>query len=500
MKNRLIKLTLILAATLQLSSCSDDYYDINDNPNQAVTTTPELILPSALNQSATLTGLTLNQLGDLFGYYWAPASDFLFYTNELLYNVTETFYTSIFENTYSGALPDYNYISNVESENPVQYSNYKAIAKIMKAYHFQYLVDLYGDVPYTDALKSTAVLQPTYQDSQVIYDSIYINLNAATDAIKADLNNAEVQVPGSEDIFFGGDMEQWIKFANTLKLRLLMRQSNLGKDAFITSELRRIAADGYGFLQVGESVLSNPGYSNSNGKLNPFYNNFINSSGNEGGNYRATKGSDYLIDFLNSTNDPRVQQMFAPAANSGDYVGIPQGASTTPTNKQLDLSSLGSGILKSPTQDLMILSSFESLFLQAEAVQRGYLTGDAQALYESAITESFEYLEVPDADAAAEAYYSQPINQVSWAASSNKLETIIKQKWLALGSINGIEIWLDYTRTGFPSDLPISLKAVKQTRPVRLLYPQSESSTNSANKPAQTTNSAFEDNIFWDVN
>ena len=495
-----MKYALILAVILLVSSCSDDYYDINDNPNQAVTTTPELILPSALNQSASLTGLTMNTLGNLFGYYWAPASDFLYYTDELLYNVTETFYTGIFESTYTGALPDYNYISNVESENPVQYNNYKAIARIMKAYHFQYMVDLYGDVPYSDALQSTGLLQPTYDDSQIIYDSIYINLNVATDEIKASLDNPDVQVPGSEDIFLNGNMEQWIKFANTLKLRVLMRQSNLDTDDYITSELRSIAGDGYGFLQAGESVLSNPGYSNSNGKLNPFYSRFINSSGSELGYYRATKGSDYLIDFLNETNDPRVQQMFAPAANSGEYVGIAQGESTTPTNKQLDLSSLGTGILKGPSQDVMILSSFESLFLQAEAIQRGYLTGDAQDLYETAITESFKYLEVPDADSAAEDYYGQNIDQVSWTASSNKLETIIKQKWLALGSINGIELWLDYTRTGYPSDLPLSIDAVQNQRPVRLLYPQSESSTNSGNKPEQSTDSAFDDKIFWDVN
>ena len=500
MKRNIIKIALAIAVAVQISACSDDYYDINDNPNQAVRSNPELVLPSALNQTASIDGLTLNQLGNLMGYYWAPASDFLYYVSEMNYVFQEGSYGSIFEQSYVGAMADYNYVINFETENPEQFANYKDISEIMKAYHYQYLVDLFGDVPYTDTFKGTEILKPEYDNGEAIYDSIYIKLNDATASIKSNLNNTMVQKPGAEDIFFNGNMEQWIKFANTVKLRILMRQSALGMDDYLTTQISQIAADGYGFLGVGESALSNPGYSNSNGKLNPFYNNFINSSGNQGGNYRATKGTDYLINFLKSTNDPRLQRMFAPAANSGEFVGIAQGENTTPNNKNLDLSSLGPGILKGPTQDVVIISSFESLFLQAEAVQRGYITGDAQALYEAAIKESFNYLGVEDADAAATAYFSQPINQVSWTASTNKLETIIKQKWLALGSISGIELWMDYNRTGFPSDLPISLKASKPQRPVRLLYPVSESSTNAENKPSTNVNTPFEGKVFWDVN
>ena len=107
------------------------------------------------------------------------------------------------------------------------------------------------------------------------------------------------------------------------------------------------------------------------------------------------------------------------------------------------------------------------------------------------IQASFSYLGVGDAST----YYSKDINLVGWSASSNKLEAIITQKWIALNGIDAIQTWFDYSRTGYPSNLPISKLASTPDRPVRLFYPSSEVTSNTGNLPAQPD--AFNSKIFW---
>jgi hypothetical protein len=152
------------------------------------------------------------------------------------------------------------------------------------------------------------------------------------------------------------------------------------------------------------------------------------------------------------------------------------------------------------------------LFLQAEAAQRGWLTSDAQALYESAVTQSFVYVYQnasnmndsttfgnPNTD--AHAVLTSGIENYDWSASTDKIQAIITQKWAADNGINWIESWTDYRRLGIPN-LPISASPthVVPQIPVRFLYPQSEYNTNAANVPSLPANAQFTNKIFWDVN
>src|SRR5690606_12812535 len=131
-------------------------------------------------------------------------------------------YAAIWNNTYVRTTTFSLIINN---EDPV-YTNYNAIARIMKTYYFQYLVDLYGDIPYSEAHQLGANIQPSYDDDEAIYGSLLEELNTAISLI----NNAPMEAiaPGSEDVIMGGNMGQWVKFANTLKLRLLLRQEATG--------------------------------------------------------------------------------------------------------------------------------------------------------------------------------------------------------------------------------------------------------------------------------
>ena len=498
MKKINIIIALILSAVI--FSCSDSFFDKNESQDNPSSSTAELTLPVAQKQTADyFTGgyNSLNTLGNIWAYQWAAAGDFIFFTDEMQYNVTSGFRTGQFNTAYLLPLNNYDF---VESFGGAEYNNYKAIAKIMKAFHFQYLVDMYGSVPYTEAFQRGENTTPAYDSGEFIYNAIYAELNTAIDLITASQGDTNILAPGSEDVMLQGDMTMWAKFANTLKLKILLRQSNTSTD--FTTEYQELSTNSFGFLNAGEDVTVNPGYLQEAGKQNPLWNAFGQTeAGNLAANNEATKATDYVIEKLqNDFNDPRLDNLYAPATATGTFVGNAQNNQNATAPKTAELSGIGPGVLKTFNQDAIIMQSAESLFLQAEAVLAGDLTGNvmgsAQNLYEMAITESFIQLEETS---SAAAYYNQNIQNVGWVASAgNEREAIITQKWIALNGTNGIENWIEYKRTGFPSDLPAAPGALSTTIPVRLLYPSSEQATNAANVPSQTTNDAFNSPVFWD--
>lgn len=478
-----------MASALLLFSCSD-YLDINDDPNNPTNVKPELLLASSQNSGAQRLNVRMNQVGNFMVYNWSNnIEEFIAYQDEMQYIVNSTFYNDVWDNLYL-TLSNFHQIDKTTLEG---YENYRGIAKIMKAFYFQYLVDLYGDIPYTEALQRDKELTPIYDDAEFVYDDLIVQLDTAIDLIK----NAPASAlnPENNDIMLHGDMDEWIKFANTIKMRILIRQSGMpSKQAYIAQKFQDIIAEGSGF--VTENVISNPGYITSTGKMNPFFETYGTTlSGSATTDNRAVKGTKYTIDYLSNTNDTRLEKIYAPIPG-GSFAGINQGAPDEQGTVVVPFSGLGSGILKNFIQDAYILTAAESYLLQAEAVARGYMPGTAQSLYESGIQASYQTLGLTAAQATT--YYSQPTNLIGWTASAgNEIEAIITQKWIALNSINGIESWIEYTRTGFPSGIPLSLIASRPKRPIRLMYPNSEYVANSANVPNQTTDDAFTSPIFW---
>jgi hypothetical protein len=145
-----------------------------------------------------------------------------------------------------------------------------------------------------------------------------------------------------------------------------------------------------------------------------------------------------------------------------------------------------------------IFTDFESLFLQAEAVERGLIAGNDSVLYADAVRQSIIYMGGTSAD--ADTYLSQPgKNLINYGASPNKRAAILTQKWLALNGISPMPIWTDYRRTGLPDFIHFTQDpaTANPTPPVRLLYPQTEISTNNDNVVAQGTINLFSSKIFW---
>ncbi|GAB4030030.1 SusD/RagB family nutrient-binding outer membrane lipoprotein [Spirosoma jeollabukense] len=493
---------LVAGLFILLVGCKD-YLDINNNPNQVIVATPQLVLPDALaNTGWYLTGNIPPGSGtttntnfyflNLWMGYWNWSGNYSISTSDKNYQFTQAFNNSIWSSAYLN-LKNYNYVDvqGAALNQPIL----RGMAKIMKALHFQILVDTYGDVPYTSALQGTTNILPAYESGQTIYEDLFRQIDSAMVLLN---NGTGTLNPGANDIMFKGDVNKWLKFGNTLKLRMLLRQSEKSDRAsFIQSQLAVINASGYGFLGAGENASVNPGYSNSQNLQNPLFGAFYAINGNPTTLNNQYKANLYGITFYKQTNDPRIGAYYRPVAGTtNSFNGTLFGTTETLTNTFV--SDIGPGVLRSVDQASPILQSHESLFMQAEAAQRGWIPGDPKALYQTAITESF--INVGRTAAEAVAYYSQPgLNNVNWDASPNKIEAIITQKWASENGTAPFEAWSDYRRLGLPASVPISQDPSTTVRqiPARLLYPTSEYSNNATNVGAEGTISQFNSKIFW---
>jgi hypothetical protein len=156
-------------------------------------------------------------------------------------------------------------------------------------------------------------------------------------------------------------------------------------------------------------------------------------------------------------------------------------------------------LAESASQPQWLFTSVESMFLQAEAISRGWLPGNGKAAFEAAITESFVWLGVTEANAAS-TYLSQNNALVNYNAAADKPRFVVMQKYLALVGVNNFEAWVDYRRLGVPMDLPLSMSTARGTNviPSRLLYPQDEYNFNAENVAKEGTISAQTSKVFWD--
>ncbi len=492
-----------MAVAVTVTSSCDDFLDVNKNPNSPVTENLTLAakLPAALVTTVNQESNQLNSLGALWGGYWGTTSEGVnLFFKEKTYNGVSLRSardgTPVWENSYNNLLYYQLIREQAETEGALFYLG---IAKIMQGWHFMRLVDVYNNVPFDEALQGTKFPTPKYEEGKVVYEK---SINLITDGIN-NIKSAVTNIPGNDDVMFKGSKLLWAKFGNTVKLRALIRQSEVGNQAYVASEIQKITAEGSGFLGVGENAYVQPGFLNSAGKMNPFWGNYYRDAGGATtANYANIRPTVYLVNKYTSLNDPRLGRIYLTV--SGSYKGVLFGDPSVQDQYKASVTSAlkgpnenggqPTGLLKGFNQPAVLLSSFESLFLQAEAAQRGWIGGSASGFYENGIRESFKYLEVPATEFTA--YNAQA--GVNYTLAANKIERIIEQKWLSLNSINSFEAWSDYRRLELPA-IPNSLLAPSPSaRPLRLMYPETERQTNNAEASRQGGDEVTVDKIWWD--
>jgi len=493
-------LTLLVSLVIFGSSCSD-FLSVNEkNPNTASAVPPKLLLPAVLNNMAA----NMNTPGNVDFIYlwyglWSISSGYSQPSNLVQYNILNSSYQAIYNNSY---IYGQNISEIIKAATDPKDCYYLAAGMILNAYQFQNLVDVWGDVPYTEAFGTgTGILKPKFDKQQTIYEDLIVKLDAAIKLITNAPSDANA-VTSSSDIMFKGNMTLWAKFANTIKLRMLVHQSGMsGRDTYIKAAIATTASVGY--LGAGEGALVNPGYAESTGQMNPFYNRYYSAAGtaNADGISYHNAGRD-AVDFMVSNADPRIGRFFLPYSGTsfaGNFLGQAAPPLTAANTSKLGFSKGVQGyMIGTFDKSSPLLTDFESLFIQAEATERGYLSASTgKALYNAAMTQSFVYMGLTPAAAAA--YTVSDKANANYDLASNKINLILQQKWVSLNGVAPIEIWTDYRRTGIPSFLHFSEDAAKlnATPPVRLLIPQREIDYNNDNAVAVGKINSFTSKIFW---
>lgn len=498
MNRIIISITALLLLTT--TSCKKDLLDINQDPNRATFSTPQLTMPLALEGAARISQQAfIGNISMWVGYHATPAG-FSKPNETYTYDISNTYLSGYWDNLYNN-IADFDYVekSAVSQNLPV----YQAIAKVMKAYDFHQLVDLWGNVPYSEALQgTTGTFAPKYDDGQAIYEDLVKQIDSAILIFKKPATALTINsaIDKQKIILFGSLLStgtstapfltRWIKFANTLKLNLLMNQTKIsGRDAYIKQNLTGLTrAD---FLDLGEDATVNPGYQNIAGKLSPLFGLNYTAPGTASDTYKSVKASDYGVKEYLRLADPRISFYYdkgTQATYTGSVFGDPAGVQG---------ASIGLGLLD-PTAPAPLMIASESLFLVAEAIQRGYIAGNAKQAYQDAVLASFQYDKIANASTAAATYLAQTNADANWDLATDKIRIIIYQKWFALNSIDVLAVYNDYRRTGFPT-VPLSTDpSSKGSIPRRLLYPQRESLVNTANVGAQGTINPLTSRVFWD--
>lgn len=500
MTNKYIAIIALFANVL-LSAC-EGFLDVNDNPNAPVSENLALNakLPAALIATVNQETGQLNQLGAFWGGYWGTTSEGINqFFNQKTYNgpglrdVRDGY--PVWETSYTNLLY-YELIKKQAEEEGSLF--YQGVARVMQGWHFLRLVDIYNNVPFEEALQGTEFSAPQYEPGQMVYKK---SIDLITEGIQQIKNAPSGTGAGSDDVLFKGNKTLWAKFGNTIKLRALVRQSETDNESYIQAEFSKIAAEGSGFLEAGENAFVQPGYLNTASKLNPFWENYYRDvEGAIASNHQDIRPTTFLIEQYEDRDDPRLDQLFVEVG--GAYNGVLFGdplvnyeqfgrAVTSAYKGPSENNGQPAAIFKSSTQASVLMGAFESLFLQAEAAQRGWLSASAEELYKAAIGESFIYMETDQNQLPS--YLEQ-----SAVKFDHSVARIIEQKWLALNGISSIEAWNDYRRLGVPA-IPNSLQApTKAAYPLRMMYPETERMTNNEQASKQGNDLITEGKVWWD--
>ncbi len=524
MKKNIKILSLAIILAFGTTAC-EKALDINDNPNSPTSSTPELVLPQAMVGTAALVP-QFNTYGSRLVGYYATSGGVSGWGDMITYDFSTANFTGLWSNSYN-ILNDLQYVV-VNTKDNEDYQAFYHAAEILKAFNFANLVDTYNDIPYTEALQGTAFLTPKYDKGDAIYVDLAKKLDQAIAFFKAQTTLPTNFAPS--DVIFNGNSQSWAKFANTLKLKLVIRAG-----AKANFENRNIDAIGI----ITDDVIVNPGYSKTDGKQNPMWNTWAyNASGAAVGTWGTQFiPTHYIMAFYDGSKltDPnRANLVFSNGISTnknqlGNTTNAPTGVSPSawvqrPATGSISATNYkGTGVIKGPQagQPLMLLA--EGNFLAAEGVISGLLNGSSEAFFNSGIKASYLYLNKNESDALesgvnADAYLTKYLadNSLNYLANYSlatndelRKEAIVTQKYIALNFLFGHEAWNEYRRTHYPKIVGANNAANAKTTfvstesastapdklPTRLLYPNTEFSYNSGNVPAQINK--YSTKIFW---
>jgi len=485
-RNKKIIAAVIAAVLMGTFGCRKTF-DINHDPNNPTLEvgTPKIVFPVAVMGVAGTVGGDFAILGGILGEFVTQAAATSQYKTIDQYDLKTTDLNTPYTTLFSYGLKNIQFVIDKSKES--EDWNFYLMGTVIKAYATATLVDIYDKIPYSEALQGVGNLSPKFDDGYTIYKSLLDELDTA---LGKDFNARTVvdlraTNEGNVDLIFGGDIDKWKQFANTLELKLYLRMINTKPDE-AKSGIEAIYARDASFLTVDAKVT---GFSDNPSLSNPLYEQNIRQL-NIGTNLAASKT---FVSFLQAHHDPRINDYFLPSTGGTSVTGLDQGDFINTSQAALNTSIFR----ESPTDPVVFLSAAESYFLQAEARVR-YFSGDgAKALYDNGVLAGFSSVgEDGTSFIASGGDYEYPSG-----TDNQNIEAIIVQKWTTFPyGVHFLEGWFERNRTGIPVSSPVystdpsyipgqfvtSKNSVLPPGqyPKRLVFPDAERSTNP-NTPAE---------------
>jgi hypothetical protein len=492
--------------------CTKDFEEINTNPNSPSIdqAAPNMLLTQAIESMTDRVHEIF--LGHEMGSCWVQHMAKVQYPDEDRYVPRMSVINNTWTSFYSANGYDIQTVYNigVKTKN----TSYQAVALILKSYIVSVLTDEFGDVPYTEAFLGsdvTPILSPKYDTQESIYAALLKNLEEANTL----LDGTSPAISG--DILYSNDLKLWKKFANSLRLRLLMRRSDRVAP---TTDITAIVNDPVTY-PIFTSNTDNAALKYLGSAPN---NNPINENRKTRDDHRVSKT---LVDLMYVDNpfvDWRIAVYANVAADSKDYVGLPNGMTSTAA-----ANYLGNGISQTSTignyfsaadAPGMLMSYAELQFILAEAVQRSFVTGTppktAQEYYTEGIAASYKQYgdqiianckaqfptsAVPATWTTIDSFIANYMANYGAWSTTNPLKKIYIEKWIAMFD-QGLQSKFEWNRTNTPNLVPAVSGQNDGKIPVRAYYPSDESGRNPTNLAEAIARQGADDldtRVWWDV-
>ncbi|MGN6247132.1 MAG: SusD/RagB family nutrient-binding outer membrane lipoprotein [Ginsengibacter sp.] len=463
----------ILLAGIILASCSKELQKVNENPNALETPDATTLLSNTIVAEFYNNANVVWTLGNGYDQYMTYSQSY--YDQGTRYSpiTNEPYWTAMYE-----AARDANTLYGIGQQK--NNALLQAAALTLRSYAFAQLTELWGDIPFTQALQGAqGIYTPKYDKQQTVYTDpalgILPSLRRADSLLKATPNGLL-----AGDLLYNSNTTSWRKFINALRLRYLLRISSKQDPS---AEMQSIVADGALMQSASESAtLQLP-------TLTPY--NFV-SLTERSGDFAVKYLNSTLYDVFKSTGDTsRLSAYFDPTANAtpgtfsfSNYGGMPLVVDAT-TDQMHAASNFSHSFTTGANAALIkakIITYAEQEFILSEAALKGYISEGASAAtdyYDNGVTGAFAELGL-SGDIASD-YLSHSTVVLDNSSMDAALQQIITQKWIA-NINNGFEGWIEYRRTGYPDfQTGGDANLNKGVIPSRFLYPTSEKTINSTN-------------------
>lgn len=417
-------------------------------------------------------------------------------------------------NIYYGTVTNFRVMESLynklDAANQEEYKIFMMAAKIFFYDQTQQTVDLFGDIPWSEAGKVRQIGNldqslPKYDDAKTIYTTMLADLKTMADDFTT------ISVPAfyadlfkKKDYFNHGDIVMWQKYCNSLRLRLLLRAS----DVMPTTEIGEILGNSTKYPVIESNaeatMLDEPG-------PDLFAGQGIRGAMETWGVYDLAPYA--MVKNMLDNGDPRLAITFDPNKN-GEYIGMNPLENATVQNQKLSDGLVARYDTSSFTRNTLfpgfIMTAAEVSFMQAEAFQKGFASGDAKAAYENGIDQSIDMWFNINATGDYRAPLARPTTTeisaykasagVSWVSNSDKMAIIATQKWLNTGLAQMPQTWAEYRRLDKPSFVfPEDPTSQQKVPPVRWLYPVTEKDLNGVNYDKVKAQSDLNNKVFWDI-